>query len=74
MPWIGTKFIIDEIVLYFIKYLVNTPKNTMGHAIIATYSSKTELERFFPNPGGYAFVQNSIYYQKFPIEIFHKSA
>ena len=35
---------------------------------------KTEFKWFFPTPGGYAFVQNSIFYKKFPSKIFHKIA
>ena len=35
---------------------------------------KTEFEWFFPTPSCYAFVQNSIFYNKFPSKIFHKNA
>ena len=41
---------------------------------ISTNSPKTEINRFFSNPDGEIFVQNSICYKKFPNQISHINA
>ena len=49
-------------------------RNLQKIAQISTYTPKTEFKRFFPTPGDYIFVQNSISYKKFPSKISYKNA
>ena len=71
------RFFRPMVVLHLFKIQFHT-KNFVAkfhkNKSISTYLTKAEPEWLIPTPAGYAFVQNSIPYNKVPSKIFHKSA